>query len=350
MGRFLFCFILVGLIPGFVQAQSPSKSNKSFFLPGKPPAQTPELTIEQIVDAQTLQAAGFAISPAPGQVLAVRSAESDSGVIGFVEVEESEIRRDGKVQVRARVLRMSRYYIVRPGDTLAQLDLTGDDPLYRGHTELFVRGWSGPDISSKYRPLFTQGFSIGETAQTLKRDEVLVGIFGQLSYGLSDRWTIGSLLSGFLLDSPNGNLKFKALDTSSDTLSLGLSVTKTKASEATALNLTIYWDSITSDKMVSHALATFAIASLTNFEDTVAIRGAGSSTFQTGYEYVLDNWDRVLFGPNYNFELQALGGYVAYKRIWNDFHLMGSLATVDLRELRFDKTGYVALVEAYWRF
>ncbi|HRO68368.1 MAG TPA: hypothetical protein PL182_12435 [Pseudobdellovibrionaceae bacterium] len=337
---FLLCFTSV------LRAQD------DFVIRSKPFEEIPELTIDELVDVKTLRASGYSISPAPGQVLAIRSKATDVEIVGFVEILSSRIRSDGKVEIKAKVLRLSRYYLVRPGDSLVQLDLTTDEPIYRGHTELFVRSWSGPDISSRYRPLFTQGFSIGETAQTLQRDEIFVGVYGHLSYGLTERLTAGSFLTGFLLDSPNGNLKYKVWDENSDTVSMALSVTKIKESSSTALNLTIYWDAITSDKMVSHALATFAVATLSqDFRDTAAIKGAGSSSFQTGYEMVLDSWDRVLFGPSYNFELKSLGGYLAYKRIWNHFHLSGSLSTVDVRELKLDpKTGYVALVEAYWRF
>ncbi|MBX3040291.1 MAG: hypothetical protein KF789_06240 [Bdellovibrionaceae bacterium] len=312
----------------------------------------PELTIDEIMDETSLRASGYALSPAPGQVLAIRSKATDVEIVGFVEILTSKIRNDGKVEIRAKVLRLSRYHFVRPGDTLVQLDLTTEEPVYRGHTELFVRSWSGPDISSRYRPLFTQGVSIGETAQSLQRDEIFMSLYGHLSYGLTDRLTVGSLMTGFLLDSPNGNLKYKIWDENSDTVSTALSVTKIRESSSTALNLTIYWDAITSDKMVSHALATFAVATLSSdVKDIAAIKGAGSSSFQTGYELVLDSWDRVLFGPSYNFELKSLGGYLAYVRVWNHFHLSGSLSTVDVRELKLDpKTGYVALVEAYWRF
>jgi hypothetical protein len=254
------------------------------------------------------------------------------------------------VEVTARILRLSRYSLVRPRDSLIFLDLRGNQPLYLGHTELLVRDrWK--DVSSRFRPLYIQGFTIGETAQTLGRDEIFLGVYGQFGYGLLDSLSFSSLLPGFLVDSPNGTLKFRAFHADSDTVSLGLSVTKIRQSSSTALNLTVYWDSITSGKMITHTLATFAVATLENSEDTVAIKTAGTSSLQTGYEVVLENWDRVLFGPSYNFESKSIGGYLAYKRIWQKFHLSGSLSSVDLRNLKFEpKTGYVALIEGYWRF
>jgi len=244
------------------------------------------------------------------------------GIIGFVEVVSSRYRADGKVEIVAKVLRLSRFHMVRARDTLIELDLSGPHPLYNGHTELLVRD-QGKHVSSRYRPLFTQGFSIGETAQTLAAREIFVEIYGNMAYGLTPWWSVSSFLPGFLLDSPNGSMKFRMLDSTNDTLSMGVSLTKIRDSSSTAMNLTVFWDSITSDHMISHTLATFAVATLQNVEDTVAIKTAGTSSLQTGYEAILDNWDRVLFGPNYNFETKTIGGYVVYKRIWDHFHLPG---------------------------
>lgn len=350
--RYFTVLLIIGAILFSRPALSlESESAEPFRIPSASEEKIDALQIESILDAHRIRAMGFSISPSPGQILAIRSPGASVEIIGFVEVTTSKLRRDGIVEVEAKVLRLSRYNFVRVGDTLVSLDLTTESSVYNGHTDLLVRAWIGPDISSQYRPLFTQGFLIGETAQTLRRDEIFIGIFGSLSYGLTDSLTMGSVLTGVLLDSPNANMKYRVVDRDSDTVSVGLSVTKLKEATPTAVNLTLYWDSVTSDKMVSHAMASFALATFSSFEDVAAIKTAGSSSFQTGYEYVLDSWDRVLFGPNYNFELKSLGGYIAYKKIWNQFHFSASLTTVDVRALKVaPKTGYVPALEAYWRF
>lgn len=341
--KFLFLFLSFSIVAGVAWGDDEFPQ-----LPAS--SKVDEIPIEDTLTHETLRAAGFGLNPSPGQILAVRSRDTRIGIIGFVEVISARMRSDGKTEVVGKVLRLSRSNLVRPRDTLLQIDLSGVQTLYRGHTELLVKDkWRG--ISDRYRPLFTQGFNIGETAQTLGDGEVFIEIYGNVAYGLTDSWSIGSFLPGYLLDSPNGSTKWRIVNASNDTVSLGMSVTKIRNSSSTALNLTVFWDSITSDRMISHTLATFAVATLQNVEDTVAIKTAGTSSLQTGYEAVLDNWDRVLFGPNYNFETKTIGGYVVYKRIWDHFHLSGSLSTVDLRQLKLDpKTGYVALIEAYWRY
>lgn len=336
------------------EAQRAAEANKPRDPAGLPQlegtAGTPTLGIVGIEDHETLIAEGTGPTPLSGQVFALRSKSAEPSIIGFAEVLEVRPPVNGRYQVRARVLRLSQKFLVQSGDQLIQLDLRTSQPIYRGHTEMLVRDrWK--DVSARFRPLYIQGFSIGETAALLGKDEVLVSMYGHVSYGLFERVSVGTFLPGYFLKSPNGNLKTRLYANDSDTVSMGLSFTKTKDSDLTAVNLTLYWDSVTSDHMISHTLATFAVATLQNVEDTVAIKTAGTSSLQTGYELLLNNWDRVLFGPSYNFETKSIGGYLAYKRIWDRFHLSGSLSTVDVRELKLDpRTGYVALVEGYWRF
>lgn len=290
------------------------------------------------------------VPPKVGQVFALNSKSAAVGIIGFVEVIKVEEQADGTHAVRARVLKLSPHNLVQPGDHLVQLDLRTSQPLYNGNTELLIREpWR--DISARYRPLYTQGTSIGETAQTLARNEFLVGIFGQVAYGVTDTISVGTYAPGFFLSSPNGSAKGRFFENETETISLGLTATKIRDSSTTALNLTIYWDSVTSARMTSHTLVTVALATFEKIEDTVAIKTAGTSSLQTGYEILLANWDRVLFGPSYNFDAKTLGGYVAYERVWDKLHASVSLSTVDFRELKYSpKTGYVGLVEAYWRY
>lgn len=310
----------------------------------------PEFPITGFESDTVLVAETSGPPPLPGQMLALRSKSAAMEFIGFVEILSVDPHDANKKRVRARILRVSPHHLVRPGDTLVQLDLRTAQPLYRGHTELLVRH-PKKDVSARYLPLFTQGFSIGETASTLGRDEFMLGLWGQVSYGLTDRVSVGTFAPGLLLSSPNGNMKYRVFMNDTETVSVGLTATKLRETSSTALNLNVFWDSTTSASMTSHTLITFAVATFEEIENTVAIKTAGTSSLQTGYEILLENWDRVLFGPSYNFETKTIGGYVAYKRIWDKLHLSLSVSTVDVRELKYSpKTGYVGLIEAYWRY
>jgi len=288
--------------------------------------------------------------PSPGNLLALRSKTPGTGIVGFAEVLDVTPNRAGVFTVRAKLLRLTGPYMLLAGDTMSVMDLRSLKSQYPGHTELLVRDPKYP-VSARFRPLYTQGFSIGETAHTLSRNELLVGIYGQFSYGLFDRFSVGTFVPGLFLSSPNANVKGGVFESTNNTVAAGMTVTKIRDSSSTAVNLSIFWDSVTSTRMTTHTLLTVAVATLEKVEDTVAIKTAGTSSLQTGYEVLLENWDRVLFGPSYNFESKTVGGYLAYKRIWENFHLSGSLSTVNIRELKYaPKTAYVALVEAYWRY
>jgi hypothetical protein len=120
------------------------------------------------------------------------------------------------------------------------------------------------------------------------------------------------------------------------------------------LNLNIYWDSISSESTISHTFISIALYSFEEAERATVIKSLGTSSFQSGYEFVLGNWDRVLLGPSYNFENKTLGGYLTYLKIWDRFHLGASLTTTDITEFTLfpqdGGDGYYLSVDAYWRF
>lgn len=314
---------------------------------------TYEAQVLQILDHQHLRASSKAAPPL-NSLLGIVSASADNQVIGFAEIANVTVVRTGltgpQVDWKVKILRVYPGYLVTPGDRLIVLDLKSRNDVFRGETSLMMRE-RRPGVSARYRPLVIQGFSIGETAQMLWKNESLVGVFGHFAYGVTDWLSLSTLVPADLLQSPNGQIKARFWNDEYETVTLGLSGTKLRDDPTTAINITLYWDSITSGKMVVHTLATFAAATIERAEDTVAIRTAGTSSLQTGYEFILQDWNRILFGPNYNFETKAIGGYVSYKMIWDRFHLATSLSTVNVRELQLNpKTGYFGLVEAYWRF
>jgi hypothetical protein len=94
------------------------------------------------------------------------------------------------------------------------------------------------------------------------------------------------------------------------------------------------------------ALATFDKAK--NFS---ALKGAGTSSLQSGYEFVMDDWNRVLLGPSYNFDNKTVGGSISYMWIWDHFHSMIGVSTTDISNLVYNlRDGYYFNFDMYWRF
>jgi hypothetical protein len=207
-----------------------------------------------------------------------------------------------------------------------------------------------PKISSKYRPLFTQGFNIGETAQTLWPKEVLITWYGLAYYGIAERWTVGSFLPANFLGAYNFSTKLKVYESDANVFATGLSYAKIPNDTRSTLNINLIWDSVSSETVVSHTFASVALFTFNQAGDTTAIKSLGSSSLQTGYEFILDDWNRVLAGPVYNFEKKTVGGYLSYLMIWDKFHFSLSANSTNLASPKLSPIdGYYFFFDAYWR-
>lgn len=306
--------------------------------------------VDMIVDNKTLKALSVSKDWYKGQILAMESQIEGVGIVAFVEVQRVERQSDGTYELTCELQRQSRVNFVQIGDQLFQLNLSSENEKYRGTTDLIIRHRGGV-VSSKYKPLITQGIAVGDTAETLWQSEFMINIVGQVSYGVRDWLTISSLVPGFLLEAPNAAFKARFFQSSSNIFAGGLSYVKIPNEASSTLNLNLYWDSISSESVVGHTFISLALLTFDEASDATAIKSLGTSSLQSGYEYILDNWDRVLAGPSYNFEKKAVGGYITYLKIWDKFHASVSLNAVDIASMKASPTdGYFMVIDAYWRF
>jgi hypothetical protein len=345
----------------------------------------PDAVVTRLYDESRILAHSHRDDWNVGEVLAVVSQNSKLGTIAFVEVLSvqplppatgSDRGDDGadsgaaaeslgvapdvatagasadgpEFEIKLSLLRQSRRYFVQPGDFLRRLDLSTANEDYVGTTELIIKDRQN-NISSKYRPLVYQGFVIGDTAQTLSEKEFLVNYFGNVYYGFRDWLTVGTLAPVNVLGRPNFNFRAKLYDSETTTISSGLSFVRLVKENQASVNLNFYWDSTSSGSMISHTYIGVGLATLNNAGDAAAIKYLTSNSFQTGYEVVLNNWDRFLIGPSYNFEKKALGGYLSYIWIMDRFHLQLSINATDITHMRLDPTdGYYGFFDIFWRF
>jgi hypothetical protein len=329
MTKFLGFFIFVLLLLGKAQADvrlvvDSIDSNKSMTLTGR------------IGDAKN------------GQILALKSHAKGVGIFGYVKIVSIDRKSS---RVKAELVKTSQYNLIKPGDQVVDFNLSTESDDYHGSTELLIRE-DEPSISARFKPLFTQGFAIGDTSQTLWTGEYLLTWYGLLYYGLTDWFTVGTWVPGNFSTTPNLNFKLRFIDVPSVSAATGLNFTRDpENSNRWLVNFNLLWDFYTTQSTVSHTFATVAIYAIEKAEQTTAVKAAGTSTFQTGYEYIFDNWSRLLAGPNYNFETKTIGGYLAYVKIWDRFHLQGTLYSTNVRNVRWSTTdGYFGYIDAYWRF
>lgn len=266
----------------------------------------------------------------------------------------------GREYVVLEIFRGSREGLVRPGDQIFKVHLDRDDLNYPGNTDLLLRSDSRK-VAARYKYLVSQGNSIGETAETLWRNEWMMS-FNRLAddprlissaflhYGLTSRLMFGSRLSA-LPRNPNLSLKLKFYEGTVNSLATGFTLQKNDVENAETLNLNFMWDSISSQTTISHTYLSVALRNDLFAEDDTIIKSIGTSNIQTGYEFLLDSWSRVLVGPNYNVERKILGGYLSYLMIWEHLHLQMGVHTSNFQSFKLKaEDGYSPFVEMHWRF
>lgn len=282
--------------------------------------------------------------------MALVSREKDIGIYGVGIVKKILLNKDGRFDFEFEILALQPKYTVRLDDRVVRLDLTTTNQEYMGRTYSLVH-LPDRNISSRYKPLFTQGYSIGETAETLWKNEFLFTYYGQIYYGMYDFLSVGTLLPLNAVGSANGALKARIYRSETNVLAAGLSYTKIPNSQASTLNINFMWDSISNETSITHTFITLAVFSFDKAEDASAIKSLGTSSLQTGYEFIMDSWNRLLVGPNFNFEKKSVGGYLSYLKIWDKTHLQFSLNSTNIRSLKLSPTdGYYAFFDAYWRY
>lgn len=306
--------------------------------------------VSGFVDEQYLLATSETNMWEVGEILPIISQNSKIGVFAFVELQNVKTIKYGQYELRLKLLRQSRKFLIQKGDIIKKLDMSTYNEEFIGTTDLIVKK-SELDVSSKYRPLFYQGISIGETAQTLYKNEFLINYIGNLSYGANDWLSVGTFAPGNLIKRPNANFKARFWNSDSTTISSGLSYVDLQTENEATLNFNFWWDSTSSDALISHTFLSLGLVKWEGAKDAAAIKALGSSSFQTGYEVIRSDWDRVLIGPNYNFEKKALGGYLSYVWIYDRFHAQVSINSTDITHFRLDPTdGYYGFFDFYWRF
>lgn len=305
--------------------------------------------VQKTLDDQTLLATSDSKIWEIGEIVPVVSQNSKIGVFAFAEVES--VRPSGsQFDVRLKLIRQSRKYMIQKGDYVKRIDLTTLDTEYIGTTDLILKK-SQQNISSRYRPLVYQGVFIGETAQVLYNNELLFNILGNLHYGLTDWLTVSSFVTFNALGRPNASIKTRFYESESTTLSAGLSFVRLVKEDQVNLNFNLFWDSTSSDSLISHTFLGLGLIQYDGAADASAIKAVGSSAFQTGYEVILSNWDRFLIGPSYNFEKKSLGGYLSYVLIYDRFHLQLALNATDISKFRYDtRDGYFLNFDIFWRY
>lgn len=204
-------------------------------------------------------------------------------------------------------------------------------------------------IPAKFKELASFGVFTSE-GHTLDENEYLVSPF-QLQYGVTSRFGLKVVNALWPDGYANLGVKYRAL--------------KNKYAKITVSTLGAYkiqsndyiWQGggvITlpqNAKFQHHFMMNIVMDP--QFDKAHATKGLGlykNSDLRSITEYVTDDWNRILYGPTYNVELQTLGGTVSYMWIWDTFHTSLGIATRDFSNLSFGANGYYYVYDFFWRF
>ncbi len=308
------------------------------------------ITVKEIISNTKIKAHSFKKIPEIDEKLSFLSPEEEVGVYGVGIVKKINQINESEYEFEMEIISLSPKCTVRVGDKVVSLDLSSSQMDYGGGTDRLIVKSSGR-ISSRYKPIVTQGLNIGDAAETLWKGEYLFTFYGQLSYGLYDFLSIGTVLPLNVSGSPNASMKLRMYRSATNVVSTGLTYTKIPNSNESSLNINFMWDSIANNDLITHNFITLAVVSFDNAEDVSAIKSLGTSSLQTGYEFVTSDWSRFLVGPNFNFEKKSVGGYFSYLKILDRIHLQFSINSTNIRSFKLSpKDGYYAFFEIYWRY
>lgn len=305
--------------------------------------------INEIIDAKSFKSYTWNKKLSTNTIYLIKD-ETTNNLLGLAELKNIDFLDNGKYENLFYLQKVFDNQIIQIGNELKEMNLTTDNDDYPGSTELLIKN-SKPNISSRYKPIYTQGVVAGDTAETLEKDEFILTYLGQVFYGVYPNWTLGTTAPVNAAGGLNFFSKFRFLTTEQNSLATGLTFTRIPQTDQSTVNLTFLWDSYSNSSMVTHNYLSLAVLSYDKAGETTAIKSFASSSVQSGYEFILSNWDRILLGPNYNFERKSIGGYFSYVKIWDRLHVYLSLNTIDIRTLRWSYTdGYYLFLDVYWRF
>lgn len=205
------------------------------------------------------------------------------------------------------------------------------------------------NIPAKFKELANFGVFTSE-GHTLDSQELLLSPF-QVQYGVTNDFGVKVVNALWLDGYANLGLKYRAMRNKYGKITVNtLGAYKVQSND-------YIWQMggvITlpqNAKFQNHFMASITVDP--QFSDAHATKGLGlfqDSDIRSITEYITDDWNRILYGPTYNVELQTLGGTASYMWIWTTFHMSLGLATKDFTNLTFSKNGYYYVYDFFWRF
>ncbi|MCM0606831.1 MAG: hypothetical protein KA715_12145 [Xanthomonadaceae bacterium] len=268
--------------------------------------------------------------------------QTDSEFLGYAEITETN-----KNTAKATLVSRTEDRLIRVNDLISTFDLNTkpqENVVFPGRMHALISGRK--NISSRYKhTIFHNTATV--TAQTLDQGEWLINVIGDIGYGINNHLTIGtSTLITAVAGVPNISAKQMITDNEFFTLTAGSTYYYIPSIQTHAGAAAAYLRLNGLGRFVSHYSFIFDFIS----SPQQPIGSFFESRFQSSYEVILDNWNRLLFGPTYILDNKAIGGYFGYLWVGDRFHFGVGLRSSNLLNFSFSPLGYQPEVQLYVRF
>lgn len=243
------------------------------------------------------------------------------------------------------------YGIVTRNAPVRIFDSTRSYESYSGNANRIIR--DQPKIFYKYKPLLNQGLISGETASTLSKKEYLVDMFGSTHYGVTNDFNVGLLTTSLLSDLIVTKFKYRFYKSDYMIMSASLEPKYSLEEETWNHRLSLYFDTISNAKVINHLTLTLNLNRTAKIgtQDQEVDKTQIDNKIQTGVEYIMDDWNRIVYGPSFNFDTDSIGGFVSYIILYQSWHFVLSLESQDLSNFTVSSTeGYLPSFYIYYRF
>jgi hypothetical protein len=273
------------------------------------------------------------------------ASKKDKNILGFGKIKKlgENLENDpGQVEI----LEIIQHSLIGVGDIVYPMNVEVIEKLkVPGFNSLTLGGDS--HIPSKYKELVYFGVFTSE-GHTLDEKEVLISPF-QIQYGVQNDFGIKIVSALFFDGYANGGLKYRLMRNKYAKITLDTLVGyKLNGNEDWIWQLGGVVTTVSNAKFQNHLIFNFTMDK--QFMNAKATEDLGlyqDSDVRSITEYITDEWNRVLFGPTYNIQLQTFGGTLSYMWIWNSFHTSLGMATKDFTNLSFGKEGYYYVYDIF---
>lgn len=269
-------------------------------------------------------------------------------VLAIGKVRDNDIK-DLPHVVKVQIEEVVNDLLILEGDHVELLD-------YKMYKEKSVPGFfsitlkGNRKVPSMYKELAYFGVFTSE-GHTLDKHEWLVSPF-QVQYGLTDNWGVKIVNALWLDGYANVGAKYEVVRNKYVKITTNaLGAYKVRGDQDWIGQGGAVITMPSNEKFQSHFMVNITFDP--QYENAKATRDLGlfqDSDIRSIQEYITDRWNRILFGPVYNVQLQKLGGTVSHMWIWDTFHMSLGIATKDFTNPTFNKDAYYYVYDLFWRF